>query len=302
MSEYNTKSEMSEKVVIRTFRQNDSGDTFRFPVVGFMPENIHATTDWFAKVLQPDLYEVSSMIPIQTDDDVPRIEINFLVLPYSTKDPEPRSETIVVLPYGMDGTDWCTGVDEDGILIQIKMSDLFNKNLFTEVHDRPEDPNINWAAELRNDLNKFMHTKDDSPSQEDKNAIVFCKEDTLKTLETIDKALEDWGFLRVDWPSYANDAVTQINIAFISEPILYMRNVVSEKQLARDYVKYYVVGELNQKLSADGRKHKIIVYPIYRDSGSLSSVFTLIPNKYAYLRNGNTDVDDVLYDTHIKEV
>jgi hypothetical protein len=267
-----------------------------------MPENIHATTDWFAKVLQPNLYEVSSMIPIQTDDDVPRIEINFLVLPYSIEDPEPRSETIVVLPYGMDGTDVCTGVDEKGLLVQIKMSNLFNKDLFTEVHDRPEDPNFDWTAELRNDLNEFMNTKDDSPSEEDKNAIVFCEEDRSKTLETIDKTLEYWGFLHVAWPSYAKEAVSQIDIAFISEPKLYMRNVVSEKQLARDYVQCYVVGELNQKLSSDGRKHKIIVYPIYRDSGSLRSVFTLIPTKYVYLRNGNTDVDDVLYDTHIKEV
>ena len=55
-------------------------------------------------------------------------------------------------------------------------------------------------------------------------------------------------------------------------------------------------------LSADGLKHKIIVYPIYRDSGSIGNVLTLIPTKYAYLRNWNTDVDDVLYDTHIKEV
>jgi len=302
MNKHDTKSEIEDKAFIRIFRENSSGAIFRFPVIGFLPYNIQTTTAWFIKVLRPSLYEVSSLIPVQTDDGIPRIEIDAFMLPYTTEDPEPKSGTIVILPYGVDGTDWCTGVDEEGLLVQIKTSNLFNKNLYTEVHDSPEDPSINCTSKLKNDLTKFMNIKDESPSEEDRNAIVFCEDNKLKTLQTIDKTLENEGFLHVDWPFYAKDAVTQINIAFISEPKLYVRNVVSEKQLARDYVKYYVVGELRQKLSADGRKHKIIVYPIYRNAGSLSSVFTLIPNKYAYLHNGNTDEDDVLYDTYIKEV
>ena len=302
MSEYNTKSEMAEKVVIRTFRENDSGAIFRFPVVGLMPDNISAATSWFAKALRPSLYKVSCAIPVQTYDDVPRIVIDAFVLRHSTGELEQKPDTIVVLPYGMDGTDVCTGVDEDGILVQTKASNLFNKDLFTEVHDKPEDPNINWAGELRNDLVEFISSKDDHPSQEDKNAIVFCEEDRSKTLETIDEALECGGFLHANWPYYAKNAVNQIEIYFISDPKLYVRNVASEKDLAKNCVKHYVVGELRQMLSADGRKHKIIVYPIYRNSGSIGNVLTLIPNKYAYLHNGNTDVDDVLYDTHIKEV
>lgn len=292
-----------EKVVIRTFRQNASGAIFRFPVVGFLPDNIHATTAWFDKVLRPSLYKVSCIIPVQTHDGVPRIVIDYgSMSPFNNEDSELKSGTIVILPYDVDGTDCCTGINDKGILVQIKKSNLFNKELFTEVHDRPEDPNINLAAELRNDLVKFISIKDEHPSKEDRNAIVFCKEDRLKALHTIDETLECGGFLHADWPYYAKNAVTQIDIAFISDPKLYVRNVTSEKDLDRNCVKHYVVGELRQTLSADGRKHKIIVYPIYRDSGSLSSVFTLIPAKYAYLANGNTDEDDVLYDTYIKEV
>ena len=302
MNKNDTKSEMAEQAFVRTFRDNDSGDVFRFPIVGFLPNNIEAVTAWFKNVLQPCLYKVSSIIPNQTYYGIPRIVIDFPVLPYNIEDPGPKSDRIVILPYSMDGTDCCTGVNEEGMLVQMKTSDLFNKNLFTEVHDRPEDPSIDWSTGLRNNLTKFVNIKDDFPSEEDRNAIVFCKENKLETLQTIDKTLENEGFLHVDWPYYAKDAVTQINIAFISEPKLYIRNVVSEKELAGNCVQYYVVGELHQKLSADGRKHKIIVYPIYRDARSLSSVFTLIPNKYAYLHNWNTDVDDVLYDTHIKEV
>lgn len=302
MNKNDTKSEMAEKVFIRTFRENSSGALFRFPVVGLMADNIQATTAWFEKVLQPSLYKVSSLIPVQTDYGIPRIEIDFLVLPYHAGDLEPKSDKIIVLPYGVDGTDWCTGVDEEGLIVQTKMSNLFNKNIFTEVHDRPEDPSINWTVGLRNDLTMFMNIKDDYPSEEGRNAIVFCEDNKLRTLQTIDKTLENYGFLHADWPFYTKDAVTQINIAFISEPKLYVRNVVSEKQLAQNYVQYYVVGELNQKLSSDRQEHKIIVYPIYRDAGSLSSVFTLIPTKYAYLSNGNTDEDDVLYNTYIKEV
>ena len=289
MREYNTKSDMTEKAFIRTFRANASGAIFRFPVVGFLPENIQATTDWFTKVLRPSFYDVSSIIPVQTYDDTPRIEIKAFVLPFPTEDPGPKSGTIVILPYGVDGTDWCTGVDEDGFLVQTKTSILFNKNLYTEIHDRPEDPSINWTAELRNDLVEFISIKDEHPSKEDK----------VNTLHIIDETLECGGFLHADWPYYAENAVTQIDFAFISNPKLYVRNVISEKDLNKNCVKYYVVGELRQTLSADGRKHKIIVYPIYRDSGSIGNVFTLIPTKYAYLANGNTDEDDVLYDTYI---
>lgn len=295
MNKNNTKSEIEDMAFIRTFRENSSGAIFRFPIVGLMPISIMSSAEWFAEVLQPGLYSLSHTLPLP-GMDVPKIVIDVL------ERAEIKPEKIVILPYGVDGTDLCTGVNEEGLLVQIKASNLFNKNLFTEVHDRPEDPSIDWSTGLRNNLTKFVNIKDDFPSEEDRNAIVFCKENKLRILQTIDKTLVNEGFLHVDWPYYAKDAVTQINIAFISEPKLYIRNVVSEKELAGNYVQYYVVGELRQKLSADGRKHKIIVYPIYRDARSLSSVFTLIPTKYAYLHNGNTDEDDILYDTYIKEV
>ena len=302
MNEYNTKAEMAEKVFIRTFRENASGAIFRFPIVGMNPNNVRDTALWFTNVLRPGLYEVSSMIPSNTDYEIPRIEIDAFALRYSTGALEQKPDTIVVLPYGIYGTDVYTGVDQKGLLVQTKASTLFNKELFTEVHDSLEDPSINLASELGNDLVEFIGDKDEHPSQEDKNAIVFCEEDRLKALHAIDEILECGGFLHADWPYYAKNAVTQIDIAFISDPKLYVRNVTSEKDLDKNCVKHYVVGELRQKLGADGRKHKIIVYPIYRDSGSIGNVLTLIPTKYAYLRNGNTDVDDVLYDTYIKEV
>ena len=133
MNEYNTKSDISENVVIRTFMENASGATFRFPVVGFLPNDIHATTSWFAKELQPDLYDISFLIPSSKDYQVPRIEIDVLGFSYYP----PETPKIFVLPYGMDDTECWTGVNEKGHLVQITKHDLLNKDLFTEVHDRP---------------------------------------------------------------------------------------------------------------------------------------------------------------------
>lgn len=317
MNKYDTKLDITENVFIRTFKENTSGAKYRFPIIGNNPSNVRDTALWFADVLRPSLYEVTSVIPIMKNYGNPRIEIAAFVLRHSNGELEQILDKIVVIPYNMDGTDVFTGVDEKGLLVQIKASNLFNEDLFTEVHDMQEDPNIdcaaeandtqedpsiNSAAELRDELVEFISSKDEHPSQEDKNAIVFCEEDVLKTLHTIDETLECGGFLHADWPYYAKNAVAQINIAFIPDPKLYVRNVTSEKDLDKNCVKHYVVGELRQNISADGRKHKIIVYPIYRDSGSIGNVLTLIPTKYVYLRNWNTDVDDVLYDTHIKEV